>query len=90
MSKKTLTELKGTFTNRYGKLDEKRLTAFVTFIILIVSWAADQFFGKKVNDNVFDTFGLLLFGLFGLTVLPWKKQGMITEIETKEQKENIG
>jgi hypothetical protein len=81
MLKETLTELKHTFKNRYGKLDEKRITAFVAFVILVISWIADQFLNKKVNESVFETFALLLFGLLGLTVLPWKKQGTMTEDE---------
>jgi hypothetical protein len=79
--------LKQTFKNRYGKLDEKRITAFFAFVILVTSWIADQFFNKKVNESVFDTFALLLFGLLGLTVLPWKKEGIKVQDEIISKQE---
>lgn len=77
-------QLLKTFKDRYGNLDPKALTAFVSFVILIVSWAGDQFFGKALNEPIMNVFAFLTFSLLGLKVLPWKKEGMKTEDEKNE------
>jgi hypothetical protein len=74
-----------TLKDRYGYFDPKALTAFVSFVILIAIWYGDQFMGKKLNDLMVEVFAFLVFSLLGLKVLPWKKQGMITEHERQEQ-----
>lgn len=74
-------QLLNTFKDRYGHLDPKALTAFVSFIILIVSWIGDQFYGKKLNETMTEIFAFLTFSLLGLKVLPWKKEGVLTQDE---------
>lgn len=73
--------LLNTFKDRYGHLDPKALTAFVSFVILIVSWIGDQFYGKKLNETMTEIFAFLTFSLLGLKVLPWKKEGVLTQDE---------
>lgn len=70
-----------TFKDRYGHLDPKALTAFVSFVILIISWIGDQFYGKKLNETMTEIFAFLTFSLLGLKVLPWKKEGVLTQDE---------
>ena len=74
-----------TLKDRYGYFDPKALTAFVSFVILIIMWYADQFMGKNLNSLMVEVFAFLVFSLLGLKVLPWKKQGMITEHERQEE-----
>lgn len=74
-------QLLNTFKDRYGHLDPKALTAFVSFVILIVSWIGDQFYGKKLNETMTEIFAFLTFSLLGLKVLPWKKEGVLTQDE---------
>ena len=80
-------QLLNTFKDRYGHLDPKALTAFVSFVILIVSWAGDQFFNKKLNEPIMNVFAFLTFSLLGLKVLPWRKEGMRTEQEQMEDEQ---
>jgi hypothetical protein len=80
-------QLFNTFKDRYGHLDPKALTAFLSFIILIVSWAGDQFWGKKLNEPIMNVFAFLVFSLLGLKVLPWRKDGMLTEQEINQSPE---
>ena len=77
-----------TFKDRYGYFDPKALTAFVSFSILIITWFADQFFGKKLNELMVEVFALLVFSLLGLKTLPFRKQGMFTEHEREKESEN--
>lgn len=74
-----------TLKDRYGNFDPKALTAFVSFIILIAIWYGDQFMGKKLNELIVQVFAFLVFSLLGLKVLPWRKEGMLTEHEQSEE-----
>jgi hypothetical protein len=62
-----------------GKWDGTKLTTFVSFVILVVSWAVDQFYGLKVNESIFWTFaGIVVSGL-GLKTFTDKKINDTTE-----------
>lgn len=74
-----------TLKDRYGYFDPKALTAFVSFVILIAIWYGDQFMGKKLNELIVQVFAFLVFSLLGLKVLPWRKEGMLTEHEQSEE-----
>lgn len=77
-------QLINTFKDRYGHLDPKALTAFISFVILVISWAGDQFWGKELNEAIMNVFAFLTFSLLGLKVLPWRKEGMMTEQEINQ------
>ena len=68
-------------TERYGKVDGKALTALVSFIIIVITWFANLFFGFPVNDLILEIFAFLVISLLGLKVVPWGKQGIQPTIE---------
>lgn len=83
--KKLDNNLSDSFKDRYGKWDGKALTAFISFIILILSWYFNMFFGFKLNELMIEIFAFLIFSLLGLKVLPWGKKDAIKIEEQKEE-----
>lgn len=75
------------FTDRYGKLDPKAITAFVSFTCVLITWAANLFWNLTVNELLVNNFFLLVFGLLGLKSMPWGKKDAI-QLEQQENKEN--
>jgi hypothetical protein len=79
-------DLSSSFKDRYGKWDGKALTAFISFIILILSWYFNMFFGFELNELMIEIFAFLIFSLLGLKVLPWGKKDAI---KIEEQNNNF-
>jgi hypothetical protein len=94
MSKKrrrnSLDFLYDSFTDRYGKLDPKALTAFISFLILVLSWYFNMFFNFTTNELLIEIFAFLVFGLLGLKVVPWGKKDatIINNEENLKEEEN--
>lgn len=83
----TRNKLIQSFTDRYGKLDPKAITAFVSFVCVLITWGANLFFNLTVNELIINNFFLLVFGLLGLKSMPWGKKDAV-QLEPQENKEN--
>jgi len=84
MTIKNLKNLKNMFiqsiTGHNGKIDEKALTALISFIILVVTWFANLFFGFIVNDLIIEIFAFIVISLLGIKAVPWGKKNTIEPI----------